>query len=390
MWCDKVMQANTEPLTGSDEFSGKSWHCPPTQPAVDLIPKNILMWDHYVGEPSAGDSEHYLNSHGFEVAYGNFLGNFQPGRFPEWERRADRAFVSGGATSSWCEVSAYAFGHNHVPFRVFKQADMLWGGTQIEEPRLHERMVPLLSYKLDALCGERRWLVSGDGKLSPVNIAPASRPLPRALSGTMLIGKRLRTALGHGAFPVLADDDGTLKRAIILDGKHPQAEEIPMARRADKLVLLHGTTMEQLYHRSTWSSFHRGPAELLRCQVTYADGEHEDFSAYFGDDIGPLVGKWPTAAWVDAGYPVQRGGYCHRSLPVAAGKDHTFFAQEWTNPRPGVPIASIALHIGDDATDRGQVIVATVGVLSRSGSSQAKGRAFHRAIAHSMPPDKRE
>jgi len=361
MWCDKVMQPNAEPLKGGDDFTGKQWVCPATQPAVDMIPKNILMWDHYVGEPGVGDSEHYLNSRGFEVAYGNFLGNQQPGRFPDWERRADRAFVLGGVTSSWCEVSAYAFGHNHVPFRVFKEADMLWWGKQTEDEHLYRLMVSRLASDLDMLRGEQRLLVSGDaGRLVPVNIAPASRALPRALSGKIATGKKFRAPVGTASFPVLAGEYGTLERAIVLDEAHPRSGSIPIGRKTSNLIIIHGTTMLNVYHRPTWGSFHRGPAELLRCEVAYADGKFAVLSAYFGDDIGPLVGKWPTAALVDAGHRVRRGGYCHQALPIFAGKEHTFFAQEWTNPRPEMPITSITLSLGDDAMERGQVIVAAI------------------------------
>ncbi len=364
MWCDKVMQPNAKPLKGGDDFTGKKWVCPATQPAVDMIPKNILMWDHYVGEPGVGDSEHYLNSHGFQVAYGNFLGNQQPGRFPDWERRADRAFVLGGATSSWCEVSAYAFGHNHVPFRVFKEADMLWRGEQIEDDYLHSFMVSRLASDLDILRGERRFLVSYDaGRFTPVDITFASRELPCDLSGKVATGKKLHAPVGVASFPVLAGEDGMLERAIVLDKAHPQSRSIEIERKISKLIIIHGTTMQNVYHRPTWGSFHRGPAELLRCQVTYADGKQESFSACFGDDIGPLVGKWPTAALVDAGHRVRRGGYCHQALPIPAGRDHTFFAQEWTNPRPELVITSLTLHLGDDATEHGQVIVAAISTL---------------------------
>jgi hypothetical protein len=247
---------------------------------------------------------------------------------------------------------------------VFKEADMLWRGEQTEDERLHRLMVSRLASDLDRLRGERRLLVSGDaGRLVPVNIAPASRALPRALSGKIATGKKLRASVGTASFPVLAGKDGTLERAIVLDKAHPQSGSIQIGRKTSKLIIIHGTTMLNVYHRPTWGSFHRGPAELLRCEVAYADSQLSVLSAYFGDDIGPMVGKWPTAALVDAGHRVRRGGYCHQALPIFAGKEHTFFAQEWTNPRSEIPITSITLSLGDDAVERGQVIVAAISIV---------------------------
>lgn len=241
---------------------------------------------------------------------------------------------------------------------------MLWRGEQIEDDHLHRLMVSRLASDLDMLRGERRLLVSYDaGRFAPVNIASASKELPRALSGKIATGKKLHAPVGVASFPVLAGEDGTLERAIVLDKVHPQSRSIQIERKTSKLIIIHGTTMLNVYHRPTWGSFHRGPAELLRCQVTYADDRQESFSACFGDDIGPLIGKWPTAALVDAGHRVRRGGYCHQALPIPAGKDHTFFAQEWTNPRPELVITSLTLHLGDDATEHGQVIVAAVSTL---------------------------
>ena len=230
--------------------------------------------------------------------------------------------------------------------------------------RTHGWILRRLASDLDILRGEQRLLVSGNSeRLLSVNIASASRKLPHALSGKIATGKKLDAPVGTASFPVLAGEDGILERAIVLDKAYPQSKNIQIEQKVNKLIIVHGTTMLNVYHRPTWGSFHRGPAELLRCDVEYTDGKQESLSAYFGDDIGPMVGKWPTAALVDAGHHVERGGFCQQALPIPAGNDHTFFAQEWTNPRPEVPIASIILRLGNDAVENGQVIVSAISIF---------------------------
>lgn len=354
LWGDKLMHHcyGGNAFRNRDADSGKTWYIPATWRAIETAPKDLLVCDWYWSLQR--DSEHYFHRYGFEVVYGNFMGNGLPENFPDWEKRADASFVLGAEVSTWCEVSAYAFGHNHVPFQLFKAADMLWQGRQIEDEPLSALMASHLASRWDVLRGEARWLVSGgEGELAPIGIGPAARGLPRSLAGKLRTGKRLQTSLGTGDFAVLATEPGFLARAVVLDRKHPTSMPLLVGRKARKLLLLHGTTMRRIYLRPTYYSYHRGPAELLRGLVAYSDGTQETFSAYFGDDIGPIVGRWPT----------DTGGYCHRSLSVPAGADHTFFAQEWTNPRPDVAIASLMLILGADAAERGQVIVAALSTL---------------------------
>jgi hypothetical protein len=360
MWCDKLTPLSGVEATRRDPGDDRTWYQPPTIDAIDMVRKDLLICDYKYGEME--ESESYFHDHGFEVVYGNFLGNFGHRRFPDWNRRADKPFVLGGIVSTWCEVSSYILGHQHFPYKMFEAADMLWHGKQIEKDHLAQLMVPHLAAKLDEMSGEPRWLVSGEGKLTPVDIGPASQPLPDALTGKVMSGRELRTVLGTAQFPVLSGKEGALTHATVLDGRNRQTKEISLGKKASKLILVHGTTMEGLLFKPTYGYYHPVSGELLRCEVTYADGKQERFSAYFGDDMGPLVGKWPTAARV-ANYPGRLGGYCHRAIPVPAGKEHTFFAQEWINPRPEVAITSLALSLGDDAAEQGQVIVTAVSAL---------------------------
>jgi len=77
------------------------------------IPRDVLMADYW-------QNEQYLRVPGFDVVEGNFLGNYALANFPDWVRRTHVPFFKGAAVSTWCDVSAYAFGHNLTALQAFQ------------------------------------------------------------------------------------------------------------------------------------------------------------------------------------------------------------------------------------------------------------------------------
>jgi len=355
MWGDKLMNFTTPdgtPQGGArrefaDPGTGKTWAIEATYEAADRVPKDLLICDWYWGlDPN---SERNFHKHGFEVVYGNF----SPWGFRNWERRARRRCVLGAEVSSWCEVSAYAFGHNRVFHDLFAAADMLWSGSQRDPAEVAAEMARRLPARLDRLTGGRRWLVSPTGgRAQPVDLKGAVTPLAEALPGRIKAPAQVAPVTGVGRFDLITDARGFLSRAIVLGKSNPVSAPVRVRRKAERLLVLHGTTMQDLFFQPTYYSYHRGPAEVLRFVVTYADGRRARFSAYFGDDIGPILGAWP----------VRRGGICFRSIPVTLG-DCTLYAQEWRNPRPEVRIDRIVVHVGRDASEVGEAVVAAISTV---------------------------
>lgn len=357
LWGDKFMNITTPDgkryggIRRSETYPGtkKRWDQPATFKAADKVPADLMINDWYWSfDPK---SERNFHKHGFDV----FYGNFSPLRFQDWEARAHRPYVLGAEMSSWCEVSAYAFAHNGTLHQFFPGADMLWNGRQMAREEVGPLMAVEMTRKLEALTGQKRWLVSGGrGRVAPVDLAAALRPVPKALAGRLATGPSATPVTGGGSFSPVVDAKGNIREAIVLDAANPKAAAVAVGRKIKRLLLLQGTTMTDVFFKPTYYSFHRGPAVLLRWRVTYNDGRRAEFQSLFGEDVGPLAGVWPTSP----------GGACFRAVPVPAGDAHTLFAQEWENPRPKAAIKQIDVSLGEDATQTGEVIVAAVcGVL---------------------------
>jgi len=332
----------------NDPWTGRAWVIPATYKAAERVPKDILIADWYWSlDPK---SERYFHRHGFEVMYGNF----SPLGFRDWEKRAGVPYVLGAEVSSWCEVSAYAFGHNRVLHDLFAAAGMLWRGRQVERAELAPRMARAVCTEVDRLTGMRRWLVSGGrGHAQPIELSSAATPLSEFLASQARAPKVTRTMLGTGEFRLLTDERGFLARAIVLGKSNPKSHPVLVGRKASKVLVLHGSTMQDVFFQPTFYSYHRGPAELLRYRVVYADGKTATFSAHFGDEIGPVAGAWPS----------KPGGACFRAVPVALDGEHTLYAQEWDNPRPTVPIARIVVTVGKDAVEKGDLVIVAISIV---------------------------
>ena len=361
MWGDKLMniRRNGQRYGGVAAkhritMSGQVSVQPATYRAADRVPKDILIMDWYWGlDPR---SERNFHKHGFNVVYGNF----QPLAFKDWARRSAPPFVRGAEISSWCEVSPEAFGHNGILYHFFPGSDMLWHGAQLPAAAVCARMARTMTPLVDRLTGQARWLVNGPrGRVSGVDLSKVCRPRPAALEGKMKTGHQVSTVLGRGTFELLTDSAGNLERCLVLDDALPVSPRVPVGRKARRLLLLHGTTMTGIRFQPSFYSLLSGPAVLVRYCVQYADGRKITFPAHYGEEIGYLHGPWPAKP----GGALYQGLPCYRAVPVPIGNQYTLYAQEWVNPRPGVPITGITAALGPEA-GRGEVLIAAISVLS--------------------------
>jgi len=340
--------------------TGKVYVMPPTYKCATRMPAELMIMDWYWSfDPRSAKQFH---RHGFEVIYGNF----SPFGFTEREQRSRVPYVHGAEVSSWCGVTAYEFGHNRVDLDVLAAAGMLWSGRTPRSGELRDLLARRLPPEVDALGDEPRWLVSGNAvDLGSVDISAQSAPLPGDLAGKVRTGRELTLPFDKGTLKA-AVKGGHLAGGIVLSkcGADSSARrcgtaapgcgsvQINVNDRADRLILVHATTMQGVFHQPTYYSYHRDPAAILTAEVLYADGKRVRFDARYGDDIGQLFG-WPN----------ERPWHCHRATPVRCG-EATLYAQEWINPRPGKAIRSLELALGPDATDAGAVIVAAIGKVT--------------------------
>jgi len=353
MWGDKLMPTeHGGNARHRRDAAGRAWILPATHRAIDRIPRDVLILDWHWG--FGDDSQDYFHRHGFETIFGNY----SPLGMRAWARRAGAPGVRGAEVSTWCEVSAYAYAHNGVFRDLFAAADRLWRGTELPRRALESEMARRLPGVVDRFTGRRRWSSSADSDpATPVSLASAAMTLPVELRGRLMTRSVVTTPLGLPAFRPSVDGGGRLERAVVLDRDNPRSKAVTVDAAVDRLLILAGCAMPEVYFRPTFYSFHRGPAVVMNATVTYHDDRRRRFRVVYGEDVGPLHERYDEREYYRKGAATS-----FRALPIHLSGGYTLYVMEWTNPRPGERVRSVLFELGPDAVGEGEVVIAGVSV----------------------------
>ena len=304
-----------------------------------LIPKDVLLfnwfWERWSPERSF---EAQLDQMGFRQVWGNFTSTIK-----EYATRRKLATILGGAPSAWFATNETGFGKELVP-DLLACANMLWSSQSIQGKEL--------STTVQAMLPEIRVRWHGEPPPSqtepsvvPVNIAgsfnmaPVETKLDVDLSG-MQTGV---TTFGKLSFDLAAAGANTAVIAAT-DGRDStglpkEVSGIPVGEDATSLVFLHASAkpaFNRESYRVIWDQ--DDTADLLGWyEVVYEDGFVTTIPIRYGVNIQEW--NWDKRATA--------GDYCYGAdaVPVGGPENRriTFFAYEWTNPRPGKIIKEVRL-----------------------------------------------
>ncbi|MHB0875717.1 MAG: family 20 glycosylhydrolase [Anaerolineae bacterium] len=335
MWGDKLQNI----IIGGDELGGRacSWAVNAarrtdhimreTYQAVDFVPKDTLIMDWYWGLDPL--SERFFMGKGFELLFGNF-GHYEPWAYSGWGKRSGDERLLGTSTSTWSDVSDYAFGHNLIYFNFLYSANLQWWRHFNDRERENN---------LAAVAAMQPWTREELGQVrlpsldccpaTPVDLSPAANLTETVL--TTAEGEWLETAPCR--LPLA-------QAAVMADVHAPNGRPLPFGGAAASLVFLHYCETERRY-RFTFE-FEDPLAiddfNLLGYYlVTYADGSSEKVEIRHGDNItGPyeMMGEGVTSSpfWAQ---------------PAWEGRDREGQRlMVWVNPRPADEIATVQLHYG--------------------------------------------
>jgi hypothetical protein len=102
-----------------NRVKGGDYFMPEIYPAIDKIPKDIVMMDWYYSlSPFTQD---FFAQKGFQVIFGNFAFNV-----PHWEFRSRIPNVQGGVISGWTINKEYGYARDNVIYNHISSSNMLW------------------------------------------------------------------------------------------------------------------------------------------------------------------------------------------------------------------------------------------------------------------------
>jgi hypothetical protein len=284
-----------EPLRGKklkhvDNSGGTPYDMPGAlspEEVLKLIPKDILIfnwfWDEQPegqgeGETGLGEkNEIALSKWGFRQVFGNFEPHIK-----DFDRRAAKSGIIGGAPSSWAATNELNFGKD-LMFDFLGCANLLWSADRPDSKRLAAMVqdrLPDLRYRLSAVP-----LPSFDRPAAPIRIE-TGKPVP------------------------IREDPSSL---IFVHSCRKRARNGPA-------------------YYATWN--YADSADLLGWyEVVYDDGFIVTVPIRYGVNI--LEESWPS------GPPSKNLAYEARLVPRSGGQAD--FAYEWINPRFGKVIREVRL-----------------------------------------------
>jgi len=344
-----------QPIRGADLTdrklrSGYAYKIPgavtPEQ-AGSRVAKDILMfnwfWDDRSGRGMGEANEMQLDRWGFQQIFGNMV----PG-MTDWERRAARKSILGGAPSAWAATIEFSFGKDLVSDFV-GCAEMLWSGKTRSHAELISLSQAMASDIRQHFRGERP--PSGFGDVVPVEIG--------ARDATLAELPRLKSP----AIGVRSEGKSRLEWPT-------ESAPIPIQQDAASLIFLHASARPAT---STWvyrTIYNlEDTSDLLGWyEVTYEDGLRLSIPLRYGVNI--LAWKRPDSEKLDRicyeGDPVD--------VPLAAGGTAQFYKFEWRNPRPGKVIRDVRVSGASAYRNLGTTLTADGNGVVLAGISVVKKR----------------
>ena len=242
----------------------------PTHPAIDSIPRDIVLLDFIWYFHLDKDIEDNLLAKDFQV----LIGNLYSSHFPRYESRIRKPGIHGGQISAWVATNEYALQKEGKLYDMHMTAQPLWAESYTQNYRLcYDRMI---SAKMPQLRDALR------GQTAPSRLAGAK---------TIRIG----------------ENSGYSSQQLVFS---PNV-------RCDSLIFRHNALRN--ITRQPWSEL----SVVAKYVITYADGEEEEVPVTYGGNLG-YAGRRQNA-------PLQNPFYRHTGYTATYYSDsQTVFHEDGT------------------------------------------------------------
>ena len=310
-----------------------------TPPAIDWIPKDIVMLDFIWYFHMDLDLEERILDHGFPVV----LGNLYSSHFPRYEKRIRQKGVLGGEVSTWVAVTEEDYALEGKMYDLIYSANMLWSSAYRSDARtVYDRCVSALLRQMRPLIHSGA-AASGKKVFHPISLEDVQDS--RGLDGselTILDRWTERWAKGSIQYGAVLY---ALPEAASIPGK--TSYQIPIEAEYDGIRFLHACDAPG--SRIPWAKL-----EIVgEYVVHYADGGSVSLPIEYGGNAAEITRRY--------GAPLKSPYFRHEGYlatyfadPAVYGKtkngeDFTLYCWEWENPEPGRKIASIVFRTAPES-----------------------------------------
>ena len=275
-----------------------------TPPAIDRIPKDIVMLDFIWYFHLDKDIETNILEYGFDTAVGNLYSS----HFPRYEKRIRQKGMIGGQISTWVPVDEKNFALEGKMYDFVYTANMLWSEEYREAAR------SAYAQCIAALLKQTRPLIQKGRSL------PAYQYVPVQLQ------------------QLIHAQPGSTPITIEIPKEHRLSEGLLFVQAADRPG-----------RRLPWK-----PLDVIGdYTIRYNDGTTITLPLEYGGSFAEL--QRPYAQPLKSPYFRHEGYICtYTADPIVVdkapdGSDFTLYGWHWENPQPQKKLASVTLTIRPDA-----------------------------------------
>ena len=286
-----------------------------TPPAIDRIPKDVVMMDFIWYFHPEKDIEDNLLPHGFDLIYGNMYSS----HFTRYESRIRKKGVTGAEVSCWTATTEQALGREGKLYDFLYSAQMMW---------------------------------------SEAYAAPCRYAYDRMISALI---PRLREQIQNISYPALAvgAQETSLFDAGAFDPKNASVGgSFVLGTACRSLVFEHATTLP--FRKLPWLELEA----IGRYQIVYADGTEASIPVTYAGNISHWARRHNEPF---SGMYYRHTGYTATWFTDAVetltpeGQPATLYRFEWINPKPDTVIERIA-YLPDEEAETSVIVQKITGI----------------------------
>ncbi|MCL2518418.1 MAG: beta-N-acetylhexosaminidase [Oscillospiraceae bacterium] len=272
-----------------------------TPPAIDMIPKDIIMLDFIWYFNFGLDIEDHLLKHGFEV----IMGNMYSSHYPRFKSRAAKPGIIGAQVSTWVSNNEYDLAYEGKMYDLLYSAGMMWThGYEVNCRRSYDlvvrKFIPDLRLKL-----------------------------------------RNQTPYDYEQVPLLAADE----QIVVASPANAYASTIEVTFKVNGINAAGFFDAIEFTHASLTNVERKFFSKLIKIgeyEIKYTDGCYETIDVEYGGNIcevnRPHAEPMPQEYYRHEGYI---GTYLADPVEI---DDGTLYRFTWDNPYPEKEIACVKIR----------------------------------------------
>ncbi|MBQ9117196.1 MAG: family 20 glycosylhydrolase [Clostridia bacterium] len=286
-----------------------------TFPAVNMIPKDILLLDFIWYFHFDMDLEDNLLPYGFKVG----MGNLYSSHYPRFSSRIAKQGICGGQVSTWTAATEKWFANLGKFFDVTYTAEMLWRTSQYDQ-RLRRVYAHIISNLIQPRMRDEVRGVKPKACNTSVKI-----PLPNGCNNAL--PEEIRSLLPNALIP-------------------ESGAKTKIKAKAKRLILGHATVHNRPIVE--WEPF----SEIGHYTVEYSDRSEEIIPICYGTGILrydlPYAEPFHGQYYRHHGYMATWYSDPLHTLKSVNGEDVTVYGFVWENPYPEKEISSLSYTAEND------------------------------------------